>query len=249
MLAAASVGLAGSAHAAPIYSHPNDFNARVVRSDSRVPSTPTNNATSGVLQVGLNATTNTLIASAVYFFPLPAESEIGTANLSFYLIGKAGTTPQADVDIYGLGYDAADTPTITGSYAMAYEGTPDNDTSAGVGIPSVVKIEDDFLTATSANAQFHETSDAGDANLASFLKGLYLAGAQAGDFAIIRLNVDGKGTSTDPAWRYEVASQDRSSPNEFQRPFLTVAVPEPASLAGVGLVGAALLARRRRSGR
>lgn len=125
--------------------------------------------------------------NAIYFFELPAAgfSTIDTANLSFLYVDQEGV--RYPMNVMGLGY--ASTPTLDTDWG-GFHGV--NDTSPGVNIPDRVLLQQDIVAGVPDPDDVPvlvDTDETGDTNLASFLRGLYDNGAQAGDFAIVRLNL------------------------------------------------------------
>ena len=127
--------------------------------------------------------------NAVYFFELPDFSgdSLMDAELRFPYIDGENSFSVSDLDVWGLGYVAS--PTLDASWL--YVG--DNDVASGVNITTRQRIQDDVVGAIPDPNDIPvlvSTSDAGNANLLSFIQSLYTQGAQPGDYAVIRLNDD-----------------------------------------------------------
>ncbi len=130
------------------------------------------------------------IASPVFFFALPAlpaGEVVDTAFLSLELNTAASTqTPVADanVDLYGLPFQAAPlaTPAANDPIILQryYQGP--NDTR-------YPKLQEDFFVPADVPA-VDPTNRKTSVNIGSFIQGLYTAGAQPGDFAVLRLSYD-----------------------------------------------------------
>jgi hypothetical protein len=200
----------------------------------------TSNGVSNDLRAGVR-TINDTVASAVFFFALPTiptNEQIIGATFTVELNAAAGTsTPASDanVDLYGLGIDPAP-PAVSAS--QAYTGA--NDTTAGV-----VKLQENFFVpadATATDPNNRKTS----VDISGYIEGLILAGAQPGDFLVLRLSYDDTSLDLSTTNRYRFRSGDDAVPLADQ-PILTIttAIPEPAGLAVMGF-GAGLLASRRR---
>ncbi len=117
------------------------------------------------------------------FFRLPELGDgewIDYAELSLVRMDPARATGSGNVDVYGFGF----APATTLSADWWYAG-PDDETEG------VVKLQDNFLisgdTTTSGRIAM---SVAGQMSLTQFLQTLYANGAQAGDYAIVRLSYD-----------------------------------------------------------
>ncbi|HEV7300887.1 MAG TPA: PEP-CTERM sorting domain-containing protein [Tepidisphaeraceae bacterium] len=171
---------------------------------------------------------------------LPVGEVITAANLRTQLYSLVGTP--ADADLYGLGV-RTDPTVLPGDY---YQGTLDT--------TDAVLVQQSFLTAAtpirvSDTEGFVNTNEAGDAGLVAYLNSAYAGGANAGQYAFLRVNY-----TLDPipggnnAYELLTANAGRG----FEKPLLTLttsatAVPEPASLAIVGLAALTGLTRRRRA--
>ncbi|KAB1068069.1 T9SS type A sorting domain-containing protein [Tamlana haliotis] len=145
------------------------------------------------LKVGASASTGAAFTtSAIIPFKLPvrpAGKLVVSANLSVHVnYGREWIT--SNVDLYGLPYNAASTINPSHHYDDAYP-----DAAAGI-----TAIEDDYFAKNQAagaldTARFEETSVSGDAALVDYLNAQYDAGAVAGDYVFLRLNVDNPATT------------------------------------------------------
>ncbi|UXX79907.1 Ig-like domain-containing protein [Reichenbachiella carrageenanivorans] len=169
----------------------------------------------GKSDVGGNAN----LTTAIIPFELPAipeGKEIRKANLKVYVsYGREWVT--TNVDLYGLEYNAAADISSLDHFVGAY--------GDGTGNGSDFGIEDDYFTKNVANGsldteRYEETSASGDANLASYLKAQYDAGAVAGDYVFLRLSVDN--TAVAGAHYFKVEGDGSATP-----PTLSITFDEP----------------------
>jgi hypothetical protein len=168
---------------------------------SDINNVPTNNpylngnSISGVnsLKVGASASTGAgFTTSAIIPFKLPvrpAGKLVVSANLKVH-VNYGREWISSNVDLYGLKYNAASTIYAVNHYDGAY---PDTTTD-------VTAIEDDYFAknvdgGNLDTARFEETSVSGDASLAAYINAQYDAGAVAGDYIFLRLNVDNPATT------------------------------------------------------
>lgn len=179
--------------------------------------------------VGANLATSGRVP--VYVFQLPdlgaTANPFAAADMQFSIAGtNAGTT--VNVDLYGLARRDATAGVQTVDYFLGDLDTTD-----------ATLIQDNIVTPDMANVAVN-TSAAGDLALASFLNAQYAAGAGAGQYVYLRVNVDGP-MSASTGYNGFTADDDVVE----NRPFITYsAVPEPASLGLIGLAGLALVRRR-----
>ena len=210
--------------------------------------TAVSNGHQGDNRIG-SRTTSTL-SSSILPFALPtlaAGEYISEATLAVTFEGEAATLKveagDGNVDLYGLPFDAAP---YTQSGAYHYSGP--NDLTAGV-----TKLHDDIMTVAEYPAETALLSKI-SVDISDYLNSLYAAGAVGGDFALLRLSYDVNALSGNNRYRVVTTTGDgsniESTPHTLEdgAPFLsiTTAVPEPGSLAVLGLAAVGV-ARRRRS--
>lgn len=145
------------------------------------------------LKVGASASTGAAFTtSAIIPFKLPerpAGKLVVSANLKVHVnYGREWIT--SNVDLYGLPYNAASTLDPADHYDGAYP-----DATSGV-----TPIEDDYFAKNVAAGSFRYCSfwrnkRYGDAALVAYLNAQYDAGAVAGDYVFLRLNVDDPATT------------------------------------------------------
>ncbi|MCI2229830.1 T9SS type A sorting domain-containing protein [Polaribacter sp. MSW13] len=171
------------------------------------------------LKIGASAANgDSFTTSAIIPFKLPnrpAGKLVTAANLKVHVnYGRQWIT--SNVDLYGLKYNAASTIYSANHYDSSY---PD-------ATADVTEIEDDYFAKNVSNGQldtarFEETSASGDAALVAYINAQYDAGAVAGDYIFLRLNVDNPAT---PGGNYFGVS-DGSTANA---PTLTIEVENTA---------------------
>ncbi|WP_139957575.1 T9SS type A sorting domain-containing protein [Flavicella sediminum] len=155
----------------------------------------TGNNVGGVqsLKIGASAANGAgFTTSAIIPFKLPERpsgKSVTSASLKIHVnYGREWIT--SNVDLYGLSYNAMSTIDPANHFDDAY---PD----ATLGVTA---IEDDFFAKNVApgnldTPRFEETSTAGNTALAAYINAQYDAGAVAGDFIFLRLNVDNPATT------------------------------------------------------
>lgn len=159
----------------------------------------------GVRVGGANTTQDN---SMVYIFELPEFGEgetVTDASLSFNLEGVANN-PSFHVDLYGLDYQS--TTTLSGS--MYYEGSYDGDSNA-------TALQDDILVNSTSTGTV-TTSSTGSSNLVSYLTAQITAGAEGGDYVLLRLNQD---TADASSYHYYHVSSANHATSGY-RPVLTI---------------------------
>jgi hypothetical protein len=251
-----------SANAAQIESDIADYEAILTPSSSAV---STSNGTGGDLRVG--ARTSSTLSSAVFGFALPAlgaGDTISSATLTITGEGENNRVPLAGahIDLYGLGFSHGTTYASLGDGLQhldqdgnrQYQG-PD-DMTVGV-----TKLQDDLVSSTDVPivatggplTPYSKTS----IDISSYLNSLYSQGAQAGDFAVLRLSQDvvAAAGSVD-RFRFVSAGGDGFTIDSgihditAGAPYLDVSissVPEPTTLALLGLGALGVIRRRARA--
>ena len=123
--------------------------------------------------------------SGIAFFPLP-EQPLTKANLALTVATFSGVMPQANIDVWGLGYQK--TPELN----KAWFATNDFATAKLLNDRWPVKIADNIVTAGQSLAIGTVWRPTGTerGNLKRFLNGLYNIGARPGEYAVIRMNLD-----------------------------------------------------------
>ena len=130
--------------------------------------------------------------SAIIPFKLPVRPEgklVVNANLKVH-VNYGREWISSNVDLYGLPYNAASTIYPADHFDDAYP-----DTTA-----DVTGIQDDYFSknvdpGSLDTARFEETNAGGDTALVDYLNAQYDAGAVAGDYVFLRLNVDDPATT------------------------------------------------------
>ncbi|WP_139957576.1 T9SS type A sorting domain-containing protein [Flavicella sediminum] len=145
------------------------------------------------LKIGASASNGaSFTTSAIIPFKLPVRPSgklVTSANLKVHVnYGREWIT--SNVDLYGLTYNSASTIYAANHYDNAYP-----DATAGA-----TEIEDNYFAKNVAagnldSARFEETNTSGDAALVAYLNAQYDAGAVAGDYVFLRLNVDNPATT------------------------------------------------------
>lgn len=224
--------------------------------------------TNGVGDATFELTSNRLLAggggsghfAGIMYFQLPAiglNQVLSDANLRVTVTADQSTTAANRADIYGIGYITT-SPAATIPNAWFYQSA--NDTRTGntlgtnIGVNPVTKLADDFLLGGNAivSGTTFNTSGAQDAVLVNYISGLYAQGAQAGDYAVLRINLDANPLNAPPnAIRFEIGSGNHAT--AAFRPLLTLDIqdippaPEPGSLLllSMGLLGLRSVRRNR----
>lgn len=149
------------------------------------------------------------------YFELP---ELGPTNrISFAQLDvtlESGSSVAGNIDVWGLGY-VQGAPPLSLPANWYYDGPNDtrtgNDLQTNIGGTPVSKLAEDLIPATipagTLPMPFSTGTGTDGANTAAFLQSLYDHGAQPGDYAIVRLNLD---YYTSPSARYQVAKVPNS---------------------------------------
>ena len=167
-----------------------------------------------------------------------------TADLGVMSNANTFDNNSTDIDLYGLSRVDSDPSIQTTDW---YSGASFD--------PSATLIQESFLTPTSPRgfdgAPNNFTDATGDANLVAFLNAQYAGGANAGEFVFLRLSY-GSDTFATGRDNYNIHMQEADAtgfgaPDEFtEDPRITfTAVPEPTSVALIGLGLVAVVGRRR----
>ncbi len=176
-------------------------------------------------------------SDAVYVFELPVlTGVISNANLSFQALSSAGLPNALNnirVDLKGLGFQSTFTAVTTFSGSTLLE----DDIIVG----SVLRP----LLNSSAPVTV-ETDSLGDAALAAYLQTFYAANPTYAGGSIVLLGLDQTATVFDNAHFNVDSNEFAGSTPTLTIETETVVIPEPASLALLGLGGLCLLPRRRR---
>eukprot|EP01093_Parvamoeba_rugata_P000716 TRINITY_DN1089_c0_g1_i1.p1 TRINITY_DN1089_c0_g1~~TRINITY_DN1089_c0_g1_i1.p1 ORF type:complete len:328 (+),score=93.71 TRINITY_DN1089_c0_g1_i1:41-1024(+) len=145
------------------------------------------------LKIGASAADGSPITtSGIIPFKLPARPSgqlVVSANLKVH-VNYGREWISSNVDLYGLPYNAASTIYPADHFDDAYP-----DTTA-----DVTGIQDDYFSknvdpGSLDTARFEETNAGGDTALVDYLNAQYDAGAVAGDYVFLRLNVDDPATT------------------------------------------------------
>lgn len=145
------------------------------------------------LKVGASASTGAgFTTSGIMPFQLPVRPPgklVVAASLSVH-VNYGREWILSNVDLYGLPYNAANTILSSDHYDDAYADP------AG----TVTAIEDDYFAKNQAGGtldtpRWEDTSAAGNTALLAYINAQYDAGAVAGDYVFLRMNVDDPATT------------------------------------------------------
>jgi len=228
----------GAAHAVTILSHDSD--GAVYRLTSNATGTfPTQD-----LIVGGTDNAN---YAGIAIFELPdlgVGGSISAATLTF-TVTTGGTMPNANVDIYGLGY-LSSTPSLQGVWQLASDTETRNGNTLGtnLGTDLPVKLVNNAVTA-GTSMTVNSTTVVTGANLVDFLNDLYSTyGAEAGDYVVFRINPDADGiTPAGANIRYGGSHQ----PDARRTRLDVTIVPEVSGVLLTAFGASGLLLRRRRN--
>ena len=258
-----------SADTISIATHPLDYEARFTAAGVKEAAAEN----TGTLRIG--GTANSFDFANVFFFrmpDLPANHVVTAANF-FSIVSPDSATDSANinfnVDLVALGFETtAGSPTLVADFAYIGQGA--DDTAAGVGGPGVERrlIQDNYLTPADHRGTAHNslptddpnrikemnTSAAGQEVLANYINTLYANSAfdPGVSYLILRLNPDYTSLNHDGGVhrRFVIASENNTvrTPPTLTLETAVQAVPEPSSLAlaGIGVIGVAITALRRR---
>lgn len=258
-----------AARAAVIQGSIDDFEAQR-RSDSGLYIASENFATGS--RIGFQSNFNGTGANApggitsLYFFQLPtlaAGESISGATFSAGRIADSAATaiaPSFNADLYALGVinsiskTAADAQKFFYSGGAAQTALPDGGPAVG---GSVSRVADNFLTPADFIANGGaQSATPNTADITSYIQSLYANPAANGftpgtSYLVLRLSPDADAIPTTGTERYTTAFQGTTTNGgngtPENRPLVTLTVvPEPTT-AGVLLVGAIGLLRRRRA--
>ncbi len=183
--------------------------------------------------------------NGIAIFELPdLQGQSLTSAALKLTVTQEGTLPGANIDIWGLGY-LTGTPVIKGSWLLITDTeTRDGNTlGTNIGTDLPTKIVDNFVTANTTVA----VNDVAQTDVTSFVSSLYdTYGAQAGDYAVIRINADGNELTNNPGNNIRYGGSHRGT-NAALLTVTTQPVPEPATwvLAALAMVAAVPVLRRR----
>ncbi len=232
-LAAAIIATSGANAAVIVASNVADYNIRGTTTDTDA---VTND---GKFQLGrgtVDSMSGTGNVDAVYVFELPVlGNAILSANLKFSVVGENqntfGSFANLSVDLKGEGFQNNSTPITSFSGSTLIQ----NDILDGDNFKS--SVSPTFPTLV-------ETDTSGDAALANYLQTFYGAnpGYAGGSFVFFRL--DENGSNVFDSVRLLVDSSEYAA----STPVLEITtIPEPASLALLGLGGFLIISRSRRA--
>ena len=273
LAAALAAALAPAAHAAVLTAPGSidDYEAQK-RSDTGVYAASENFATSS--RIGFQSNFNGTGANqpggitSLYFFQLPALPAGETLSAATFSVGRlaetstAATTvaPNFNADLYALGFVNAVPKTVEAAQKFFYLGNAAQ-TALPAGGPDVMgavsRLVDNFFEPGDyIPAGGSPTATPDTADITSYVQGLYNNAATNGfvpgtSLLVLRLNPDADAIPTSGTQRYftafEGTSTNGGAGTAANRPaIMLTTVPEPAA-AGVLVVGALGLLRRRRA--
>ncbi|MDV6029538.1 MAG: hypothetical protein F9B45_05410 [Phycisphaera sp. RhM] len=128
--------------------------------------------------------------STILLFELPAIDQttgVNLAELSLALAGFEGGTPDFDLDLYGLGF--ADGAALASEWSFIGDLDTREAPLPGTDPGSIFRRLSESLVTPQTGTDGVGVVSLTDESLRNYLADLYQAGAQAGDFLILRLNV------------------------------------------------------------
>ncbi|HTI98657.1 MAG TPA: PEP-CTERM sorting domain-containing protein [Dongiaceae bacterium] len=182
----------------------------------------------------------TVQTSVIMGFQLPSlgavSNPFGTATLGVNYFGT-DNGPTFNVDLYGLGTRANSTALGSDYFGGSLDSTP-----------GVTLLTDNIITPSTPHQNADDPAGTFSSDISLYLNTMYANGANAGQFVMFRFSADvtGLNSSSDLVYHLET-NPGNGTPNDLpQITYTLTAVPEPATVALLGVAGAALLLRKRR---
>ncbi len=227
------MSLASVASADIIYS--NTADGEILRDMTAL--TTTFNQTNLTARAGKpTGSTSAVRTNAVFVFDLTGVATITSAEFGAYLIANS-VDVSLSASLMGVGYGST-APGWTSTVGYHQSGTPET------GIPLIMS---GFVTRTSGSRAttgqyWTTTTGTVETNLVTFLN----ARPVGEDFVYLRVNDHGSATNNAKSWTFATAEAIGTSTDPYLN--LTL-IPEPASMALLGLGGLLMLGRSRSSRR